>query len=200
MITIKNLRKEQPSEPWQIKVDRSSPLGNPFPMKDKYDDKERKEVCKKYSLWLEEKLKQKDFKVCAEMNKLYNLLLKYNKLDLYCWCFPKQCHSESIKYNLLKVLHKKDPINTMKAVMGSYGYELYMNTGDNSSFTFGRHIGFDMSISCTCFPSTNSFKFEYITKQGITLSTGKMSPYINENHFFKFEEMMQLNVSKLVLH
>lgn len=45
MIIIKNLRREQPSEPYDIRVDRKFILGNPFYLSS--EDK-RNKVCDKY--------------------------------------------------------------------------------------------------------------------------------------------------------
>ena len=44
MIEIMNLRYDKPSQPWDVKVDRSSVLGNPFPMK---GEAQRNAVCEK---------------------------------------------------------------------------------------------------------------------------------------------------------
>jgi len=54
MIVVKNLRNEKPTKPWQVKVDRSSPLGNPFHMR---SEAERDAVCEKY---------ERDFRVFVE--------------------------------------------------------------------------------------------------------------------------------------
>ena len=43
-VTIKNLRFSKPEHEWQIKVDRSSVLGNPFHM---VDESQRDKVCDK---------------------------------------------------------------------------------------------------------------------------------------------------------
>lgn len=92
MINIKNLRNEKPINPWDVRVDRKSPLGNPFFMK--YES-ERDLVCEKYKEWFHEELF--DSVIQAELAILYDLLVKYGKLNLFCWCFPKRCHAETIK-------------------------------------------------------------------------------------------------------
>jgi hypothetical protein len=96
-IIIENLRKEKPSNPWDVKVDRSSILGNRFIMK---SESERDRVCDQYEKWFYEKLF--DSAVQAELDFLKNILTKYGKLNLFCWCAPKRCHAETIKGYLKK--------------------------------------------------------------------------------------------------
>ena len=95
MIEILNLCAQKPIYPYDIKVDRSSILGNPFHMR---DESGRKHVCELY--------KERFYKILAhaptdreatELNRLKALYKKYNKLRLFCWCAPKQCHAEIIK-------------------------------------------------------------------------------------------------------
>ena len=105
MITIKNLRNEKPKEEWQVKVDRSSVLGNPFIMN---NENERQFVCNQYENWFNNgnvTLKipyEKLLKINDELERLKELYKKYNKLELFCWCAPKRCHAETIKEYLLK--------------------------------------------------------------------------------------------------
>ena len=101
MIAIKNLRNSKPVNPWDIKIDRSSPIGNPFIM---HNESERDLVCDQYEKWLEEQLASKNKTVCNEMNRLYLIYKKYGKLNLFCWCAPKRCHGETIKKKLESVL------------------------------------------------------------------------------------------------
>lgn len=91
-ILIKNLRKEKPSHSWDVKVDRSSWLGNQFVMK---NETERDKVCDQYKEWFYEELY--DSAMQAELSLLKDILTKYGKLNLFCWCAPKRCHAETIK-------------------------------------------------------------------------------------------------------
>ncbi len=93
-VEIKNLRMERSSNvAWEFRVDRASPIGNPFYMAS--EDK-RDEVCDKYELYFNEQIETNSkFRQYA-----YNILaaLKtYHKVALYCWCAPKRCHAETIK-------------------------------------------------------------------------------------------------------
>ncbi len=105
MIEIKNLRHSKPSEPYDIKVDRSSILGNPFYMK---NESQRDDVCNKYQIYF-----NKQFNYCIEndvqfsklfiqeLQRLVKIYKLYNKLRLFCWCTPKRCHAETIKNYIL---------------------------------------------------------------------------------------------------
>ena len=96
-IAIKNLRKEKPKNPWDVKVDRSSILGNPFSMT---SEKDRDLVCNKYEVWFYNVNKERQIQ--SELNRLEEILSKYGKLNLFCWCSPKRCHAETIKEYLLE--------------------------------------------------------------------------------------------------
>jgi hypothetical protein len=87
-----NLRNHKPIHEYDIIVDRRNILGNPFYMK---DESQRHQVCVNYANWLIDN-KEKD-KIYKELLRLVNIYSKYNKLRLFCWCAPKQCHAEIIK-------------------------------------------------------------------------------------------------------
>ena len=93
-IEIMNLHKEQPSKPYDVIVDRTYPLGNPFVL---YKECQRDEVCDKYYAYLLFKIAEKDEAVIKELNRIYILYMEYGKLRLFCWCAPKRCHAEFIK-------------------------------------------------------------------------------------------------------
>jgi hypothetical protein len=95
-ITIHNMRNERLTIPYDVKVDRSSVFGNPFLMK---TESQRDEVCDKYEKYFREKIGDERFN--KEFNRLKKLLKEYGKLRLFCWCFPKRCHAETIR-NYLK--------------------------------------------------------------------------------------------------
>lgn len=99
MIRIKNLRNEKPTQAWQVKVDRTSVLGNPFYMK---TEAQRNEVCDKYDAYFRMQcLTNVQFK--EELDRLYSIWKHYGKLELFCWCAPKRCHAETIKKYLEEV-------------------------------------------------------------------------------------------------
>lgn len=83
------------SELWDVKVDRVSPLGNPFYMK---DESQRDKVCDEYEEWFCKVVEDTNNEPVQTM--LWHMVDKYKrhgKLNLFCWCAPKRCHSETIK-------------------------------------------------------------------------------------------------------
>ena len=102
MILIKNLRNEKPHYPWQIKVDRSSLLGNPFPIS---KDQDRNTVCDRYKAYIKEKIKT-DVVFSSCINGLISLHNSYGKLELFCWCTPLRCHAEELKTILEELIEK----------------------------------------------------------------------------------------------
>jgi hypothetical protein len=98
-----NLRKTKPSKPWDVKIDRSSPLGNIFHMA---GEAQRDLVCNQYDVWLDNAMKDtthKSVRAIKELNRLIQLYNKHGQLNLYCWCAPKRCHGESIRKAILKI-------------------------------------------------------------------------------------------------
>ena len=101
MITISNLRNSKPQHPWQVRVDRSSVLGNPFPMK---SESFRDHVCDLYESYFAQTIHKaktsddpKAQNFIQELRRLYKIHRTYGKLELFCWCAPKRCHAETIK-------------------------------------------------------------------------------------------------------
>lgn len=96
-IVIKNLRNEKPVESWQVRVDRASPLGNPFFMK---NEEQRDLVCDKYVEWFADVVDniEADYPLQRrEIGRLLSIYKQYGKLELFCWCVPRRCHAETIK-------------------------------------------------------------------------------------------------------
>lgn len=94
MIEICNLRNCRCVNEYDVKVDRSSILGNPFYMK---DESMREEVIRKYNDYFLDKINE-DGKFKDEFYRLISIYKKYKKLRLFCWCAPKKCHAEVIKF------------------------------------------------------------------------------------------------------
>lgn len=104
-IEICNLKQIKPSQPYDYKVDRTNKiLGNPFFME---TENKRIEVCEKYEKWIIKKLKDNDPLTIKEFKKMYEIYKKYNKLRLFCWCYPQKCHAETIK-KILEIKIRKE--------------------------------------------------------------------------------------------
>lgn len=110
-INILNLRNTKPQHEWQVRVDRTSVLGNPFYMR---SENYRDEVCDKYESYFNDMLKRSKHSGSSnvkakvfvqELRRLYKIARTYGKLELFCWCAPKRCHAETIKRFLEKHLN-----------------------------------------------------------------------------------------------
>lgn len=82
-------------------IGRGSPLGNPFKIG---PDGTRKEVIQKYTQWLREQLKKREFRYRTPASKEIYRLLKIGRdnkeLRLICFCAPLPCHGDVIKHCL----------------------------------------------------------------------------------------------------
>ena len=78
-----------------IRIDRQSPVCNPFYM---HNESERNKVCDQYQEYFNNNIANKD--KCPEfihyLRGIY-LTAKSTKVALACWCAPKRCHGETIK-------------------------------------------------------------------------------------------------------
>lgn len=100
-VVILNMRREQPrNRSVDFRIDRSSPLGNPFYMK---DERYRDDVCEQYIRWFIPRSTKTAFKPAQdELKRLLVALEQHKKIRLYCWCEPKRCHAETIAEYLLE--------------------------------------------------------------------------------------------------
>jgi hypothetical protein len=81
------------------RVDRTSPLGNPFPMT---HENQRDSVCDQYALWLDQQIASNNPPVMAAFNVLLEAYRRGEALALECWCAPRRCHAESIRAAILR--------------------------------------------------------------------------------------------------
>ena len=75
-----------------FKVDRTSPVGNPFYM---HNEADRDTVCEKYNDYFKTK-----FGVDREFTDYIKQIIitsQVHDIALGCWCYPKRCHAETIK-------------------------------------------------------------------------------------------------------
>lgn len=111
MITVVNKYKHTPTEN-DIYIGRGSVLGNPFTsIQDKQTKAEftcssREESISSFESFLREKIKNKDQKICNELNRIYTLS-KTKEVNLVCFCKPKSCHGYIIKKVIDDVKHEK---------------------------------------------------------------------------------------------
>ena len=95
MIRIVNLRNYKVAKnEVLIRVDRYNRiLGNKFYM---HSESERDLVCDKYQRWFDVQIKNRNLDVLNELRRIYKIA-KVSDVALGCWCYPKRCHSETIK-------------------------------------------------------------------------------------------------------
>lgn len=95
MVEICNLRNSVMCNKYDVRVDRRSALGNPFYMNYEF---ERNEVCDKYEEWFKKQLAEgTNYKFLEELRAITMVYQCYGKIRLFCWCYPKRCHAETIK-------------------------------------------------------------------------------------------------------
>lgn len=98
-----------------IPIDRTSILGNPFIMsKYKNQEEERNRVCDEYQKYFDtiisaykkslenpyiNRISNEYMLFIDELYRIY-ALHKVHEIYLSCWCKPKRCHGETIKYFL----------------------------------------------------------------------------------------------------
>lgn len=81
-----------------------SPFANPYTIKD-YGQ----ELClKKYTKWLNDKLKDRTSPQRVQFDTMCNLLKKGHNLKLVCFCAPKPCHGYIIKSLLENKLNESN--------------------------------------------------------------------------------------------
>lgn len=90
-IKIVNLRFEKAD----FRCDRSSPLGNPFPMG---HEANRDKVCDQYEKYFYKSLNP-DISPRGFLEHLDMILTAANHgpISIGCWCAPKRCHCDTIK-------------------------------------------------------------------------------------------------------
>lgn len=81
-----------------IYIGRGSPLGNPFVMKDQ-SQAERDRVCDEYEAWLRAQIKAHNEVVTKEIRRIKEISREHD-VTLGCFCAPKRCHGDFIKYVL----------------------------------------------------------------------------------------------------
>jgi len=81
-------------------IDRTTPVGNPFPMRRETD---RDRVCDQYQYFFEQRMADKtDHVFHAYIAQIAAAYRAGHDVLLFCWCAPKRCHGETIRNYILK--------------------------------------------------------------------------------------------------
>lgn len=79
-------------------------------------------------------------------------------------------------------------LDLIKEIMTKRNYHLYATSGDNKILHYGTPAGETPHICCDVFINNYvEFKFRYLTKRCITLSTEHIGSFFDDEHFNKFE-------------
>lgn len=102
-ITVGRVHRDMPYTT-NIRIDRGTPLGNPFYMQ---DESQRDTVCDKYEEHFDKNVAlEGDLR--NEVIRLYRLVRDGYSINLQCWCAPKRCHGDTIKNFILEQLGEID--------------------------------------------------------------------------------------------
>lgn len=83
MVEVVNLKTcKDWGKPGDVKIDRTTPWGNPFLM---YSERDRDHVCDLYESWFIYSLGKDKIKLLKDAKRLG------------CWCAPKRCHGDFLK-------------------------------------------------------------------------------------------------------
>ena len=94
MIEIVNIRVVKPCNPYDFYIDRRTPIGNPYQLK---QEKHRDKVCDAYEKYFQEMLEYGGSSFEGYLAAMLACHIKYDRLRLFCWCAPKRCHGETVK-------------------------------------------------------------------------------------------------------
>lgn len=100
-ITLHNLRNIKPSTDYDFRVDRTSPVGNPFQLT---HEGLRDEVCDQYDTYFDGMIRRDDPLFVAYLDCLLNAYRLHGRLRLFCWCTPSRCHGETVVKYISKIL------------------------------------------------------------------------------------------------
>lgn len=109
MITVVNKKTHVPTD-YDVYIGRGSVLGNPYSSlpahietKAEFRCETREESISKFNEYIEKEIKDKNEKICSELNRIWKLA-KAGDINLVCYCAPKSCHGHIIKKIIESVL------------------------------------------------------------------------------------------------
>lgn len=111
MIHIRNI-KTHLRDKGDFYLGRTSPLGNPYYMS---EESKRDEVCDSFEVYFNKLLKSNTFREdqVLLLRRMRNKHVLTGELTLLCHCYPKRCHTETIRDFILK--WEKQPLKTIIA-------------------------------------------------------------------------------------
>ena len=78
-----------------VRIDRATPLGNPFVMK---EEASRDKVIEDYREYFRHQVEElKNPAMLEQLREIWKVAKRDGEVILGCWCAPKRCHGEVIK-------------------------------------------------------------------------------------------------------
>lgn len=96
MVEVVNMRTCNPpwGQPGDVRIDRATPWGNPFPIT---DTENRSQVLLRYAIYMR----------CRLDSGTLNIKDLANAKRLGCWCKPLPCHGDFLKKEIEDYLKKQ---------------------------------------------------------------------------------------------
>ena len=88
-----------------IYIGRGSALGNPFTV----EQFGREMAIAQYETWLDQEIESEDPAILEALDNIANKVLRGEDVNLVCFCKPKKCHGDHIKYVVNKVIAEMKP-------------------------------------------------------------------------------------------
>ncbi len=86
-----------PSCEFDVRIDRKTVFGNPFRIE---SEEQRNYILDEHKKYFYERVKNNaDFE--NNIKQLMQIYKRNRLLNLFCWCYPKRCHAETIKEYIL---------------------------------------------------------------------------------------------------
>jgi hypothetical protein len=83
-------------------IGRPSPLSNPIHIT---EDISRETAVYEYSKYIKKEIRKRSPKIIFELERLFSILIKEQRLNLICFCSPKLCHGHLLKEILLNKIY-----------------------------------------------------------------------------------------------
>jgi hypothetical protein len=114
MVEVVNMRNTPDfgSRPGDVRIDRRTKWGNPFPMR---GEATRNLVCDQYEKWFEEQ----EHLGRLDINELHEAR------RLGCWCKPKRCHGDYLRMRIEKLHGGRTPYR--RKPMKAWGEKIVKN-------------------------------------------------------------------------
>ena len=102
IVEILNLKSVKPFMHYDFLIDRTSPVGNVYPM---HVETMSELVCDQYEEYFKRMIDIAPSNFNDYLEQMVTACKTYGELRLFCWCAPKRCHGETIRNYLVWRYH-----------------------------------------------------------------------------------------------